>query len=351
MEVDPQLFQDELTKFEETVTTGERSAAARYEKFSDYDPFEKIPPALLNAGHIASYAIACGMIEPFEAEKLVKPATYLVKVEGDCRYFDEAGKPGKPVAFYLSSDPAARKHHLDVRDRVRLAPNSLCFLTLAPEFRLPAYLGARFNLLIRDVYRGLLVGTGPLVDPGFTGRLSIPIHNFTDREYFITAGEGLLYFEFTKMSWSNPIPARECPSWLPAPIDIQPPFPKSKTSRKKLDDYLREATGGGPPASSIARTLHSMTEQAARTDRLLKFLSAGAAAAAVGLVLTSWSLYNGVQQFTAAAQTELRQERQRTAERLETLERRLRDAEQSTSAPAALPATPPEEELEPSSIP
>lgn len=348
MEVDPQLFQDELTKFEETVKAGEHSASARYEKFRDFDPFEEIPPALLNAGHIASYAIACGMIEPFERDKLVKPATYLVKVEGDCRYVDEAGKF---VSFYLSSDPADRQNHLDVRDRVRLEPNSVCFLTLAPEFRLPAYLGARFNLLIRDVYRGLLVGTGPLVDPGFTGRLSIPIHNFTNQKYFLRAGEGLLYFEFTKLSWSNPSPTRERPVWLPAPISVQPPFPKSKAKRKNLDDYLLEATGGGPPTSSFAGTLHRMNEQAKSTNRLIQIISVGGVVAALGLVYASWSLYQGAQQFTAAAQTELRQERQRTAERIEALERRLSNAEQSTPAAAALPSTPLEEDPEPSSAP
>ena len=348
MEVDPQLFQDELTKFEETVKAGEHSASARYERFRDYDPYEEIPPALLNAGHIASYAIACGMIEPFERDKLVKPATYLVKVEGDCRYVDEAGKL---VSYYLSSDPADRQNHLDVRDRVRLEPNSVCFLTLAPEFHLPAYLGARFNLLIRDVYRGLLVGTGPLVDPGFTGRLSIPIHNFTNRQYWLSAGEGLLYFEFTKMSWSNPLPARDVPSWLPTPINVQPPFPKSKTRRKNLDDYLTEATGGGPPASSIAGTLHTMNQQVTQTKSLLRILSWSGVVAAAVLILTSWSLYNGVQQFTAAAQTELREERQKTVKRIEALELRLRDAEQSAPVPAALPTTPPEEEPEPSLAP
>jgi deoxycytidine triphosphate deaminase len=289
-----------------------------------YDPYSEVPPALLHAGHVASYAVACGMIEPFEREQLTKPATYLVKVEGECRYVDETGAT---VRFYLSNDPRARCHHLQVRDHVRLAPNSVCFLTLAPEFRLPAYIGARFNLLIRDVYRGLLVGTGPLVDPGFSGRLSIPIHNFTSREYIISAGEGLVYFEFTKLSWLNDDIDRT-PDWVPNPIHVQPPFPKSKTRRRSIDDYLSDATGGGPPASSLGASLYAVEQQNKRTRRLITAIGVGGIVAAAGLVLTSWSLYSSAQQFTLAAQVELRQERQQSNEKIEEIDRKLQVVEQ-----------------------
>lgn len=319
MQVDLSVFQAMVKLFSTTVAAGGTSAAERYQHFHDFDPFEQIQPALLNSGHVASYAIATGMIEPFDLEQLTKPATYLVQVEGECRYRDEKGGL---VSFYLSKDPAARNEHLDVRSSVRLAPNSVCFLTLAPEFRLPAYIGARFNLLIRDVYRGLLVGTGPLVDPGFTGRLSIPIHNFTNREYFIDAGEGLVYFEFTKLSWSNPTSVRSPPPWLPKPIDAQPPFPSSKARRKTLDDYLAAATGGGPPASSIGETMRDLKQQVDKTSLFLGIFSVGGVVAAAALVLTAWSLYSSAQQFAAASQAELRQGREKIIEQLDILEDR-----------------------------
>lgn len=331
MQTDLAQFQTEVDRFAGAVAASGLSAAQRYALFADYDPYPSIPAALLGAGHLASYAIACGMIDPFELEELSKPATYLVKIEGECRYRDEEGKA---VSFYLSKNPAAKQSHPDVRDRVRLAPNSVCFLTLAPEFRFPAYLGARFNLLIRDVYRGLLVGTGPLVDPGFTGRLSIPIHNFTNREYFFDADEGLVYFEFTKLSWSNPAPARPAPGWLPPPIDLQPPFPSSKAKRRTLDDYLNLATGGGPPASSIGETMHALQDQARKARRLLTIYTVGGVVAAAGLfiataglVFSGWSLYSGAQQFTASAQTELRQSRDRLSDQVQGLSKRLDAAE------------------------
>ena len=329
MEGGLQEFQRQVEAFGASLTTAAPAAAVRHDALRLHDPYEDVPAALLHSGHVASYALVCGMIEPFECEQLTKPATYLVKVEGECRYVDETGAT---VRFYLSNDPAARDQHTAVRDHVRIAPNSVCFLTLAPEFRLPAYIGARFNLLIRDVYRGLLVGTGPLVDPGFSGRLSIPIHNFTSREYFINAGEGLVYFEFTKLSWSNDKGAPPNPGWVPQLIEAQPPFPKSKAKRRTIDDYLADATGGGPPASAIGTTLYEAGKQAQRARSLIAAIGIGAIAGAIGLVYTSWSLYSSAQQFTAAAQTELRQERQRSNDRIEMLERKLKEAEASIEA-------------------
>ena len=43
----------------------------RYQTFATVDPFPEIAPALLHAGHIASYAVAAGMIDPFDPAKLV----------------------------------------------------------------------------------------------------------------------------------------------------------------------------------------------------------------------------------------------------------------------------------------
>lgn len=288
MEVDLDTFHKQVTKFRDDCDNLEPNFEIRADKFAEFDPFNTIPPALLNAGQLASYAIGTGMIEPFEHQKLTKPATYLVAVEGACRYRDENNDV---VSFYLSADPELRKKHLDVRDKVRLAPNSVCFLTLEPYFRMPPYIGARFNLLIRDVYRGLLVGTGPLVDPGFNGRLSIPIHNFTDKEYWIKANEGLVYFEFTKIGWKNKRYARSPISGYPTPVEDQPPFPASKQNRKGLDDYLDAATGSGPPASSIGITLEAVNGEIGRARTFLRNFSLAGFVGGAVLILSAWTLY------------------------------------------------------------
>lgn len=48
--------------------------------------------------------------------------------------------------------------------------------------------------------RGCLLGTGPIVDPGFEGRIMIPVHNLTANIDELKAGDGLIRVEFTKLS-------------------------------------------------------------------------------------------------------------------------------------------------------
>ena len=48
------------------------------------------------------------------------------------------------------------------------------------------------------VHRGLLLGTGPIVDPGFQSRILIPIHNFSNQPVRISYGDRFISVEFTK---------------------------------------------------------------------------------------------------------------------------------------------------------
>ena len=60
-----------------------------------------------------------------------------------------------------------------------LPPNTISFIQIEPKIRLPDYIAIRFNLRITHVHRGLLLGTGPLIDPGFSGIPLIPLHDLT----------------------------------------------------------------------------------------------------------------------------------------------------------------------------
>lgn len=72
---------------------------------------------------------------------------------------------------------------------------------------MPDYMVLRFNLSVSNAYKGLLLGTGPIIDPGFDGNLFIPLHNLTGNEYIIKRGAPLIRVEFTKLSrhpiWNN----------------------------------------------------------------------------------------------------------------------------------------------------
>jgi hypothetical protein len=90
-----------------------------------------------------------------------------------------------------------------------LPPNSITFVQAEPKFRLPNYMAIRFNLRITHVHRGLLLGTGPLVDPGFEGKLLIPLHNLTESEYRLDTEEALIWVEFTKTSFKSELQQNE----------------------------------------------------------------------------------------------------------------------------------------------
>ena len=99
-----------------------------------------------------------------------------------------------------------RLESLEFDDELRVEANSIVFVECDLDFRLPDYIALRFNLQIRHVHRGLLLGTGPLVDPGYWGKLCIPLHNLTDEDYSISRDDGLIWIEFTKTTKTHQDP-------------------------------------------------------------------------------------------------------------------------------------------------
>ncbi len=177
------------------------SASKRYEKWKAKDPYPNIQPALLNSADIKAYVKKTGMIYPFYEEDL-QGASYKVKIAGEILYwkYDDMSshkEPPKKIVTELNCGT----------DSFELGPNSIAFVALEPCFRIPEYLALRFNLKIQHIYKGLLLGTGPLVDPGFNGKLFIPLHNLTSNTYRFKYGDTLITMEFTKLSgnvqWDN----------------------------------------------------------------------------------------------------------------------------------------------------
>lgn len=172
------------------LAKSESDAEKRAERWRCTDPFPKIEAALLNSADILAYVKATSLIYPFDVECL-KGASYDVPISGEVVYYDSNNPhANKKVIVNLENDG----------DYFDLLPNAIAFVTLSPSFRMPYYLALRFNLKITHIYKGLLLGTGPLVDPGFVGKLSIPLHNLTNNTYRFHKGDLLITMEFTKMS-------------------------------------------------------------------------------------------------------------------------------------------------------
>ena len=199
--------------------TNEEWRNHRYYKF---DPFAgKIQPALLNSADIKKYVDKGCLIErdDFDMERL-KTASYEMRFLGELHHWSTK-KDG-------TLKPRCRK--ICCGNAVRLHRNSITYLWMKEKLLLPEYIAARFNLHIRHVHKGILLGTGPLVDPGFFGSLLIPLHNLTNNDYDLVDGEGIIWVEFTKLSehefWKSPGGER--------PSDLKP-FPHGK--------YIKDAHG------------------------------------------------------------------------------------------------------------
>jgi len=160
----------------------------KYDIFKDHDPFPSIPDALLNSYDVVRYVYTTGMIYPFSFENL-EGAVYQCNFSGYCKYWDEKHKP--------------QERSLGKAEEMTLPPNSISFLEIEQTFQIPTYIVLRFNLKVKHVYKGLLLGTGPIVDPGFVGNLYIPLHNLTSNAYVIKKDALLISVEFTKLSNHN----------------------------------------------------------------------------------------------------------------------------------------------------
>lgn len=233
--------------------------------YKSSDPFPSIKPALLNSADILDYATATSMIKPFHSSNL-KPASYEVEFDGIVYSWDENGD----------------KHETNLNEKIsyKLKKNSIAFLFTKVKFNLPDYIALRFNLKITHVHRGLLLGTGPLVDPGFEGNLLIPLHNLTTNDYELRVGEGLIWVEFTKLS-ENDIWKNE--SDLIMKKGEYVPFLEDKKN-KDAHYYFNKATGGRDIRSSIPDAMQQSAKDAERAKDISEKLE----------TRSTWTMYISV---------------------------------------------------------
>jgi deoxycytidine triphosphate deaminase len=256
----------------------------QYYKIKSEDPFPDIPPALLNSADIIDYARKAFIISPFYLdEKYFKPASYSIVFSGYYIFWDFIG--GKSVR---------KEEQLKDGEYLTLKSNSIAFLRLEPYIQLPNYLAARFNLQINHVYRGLLLGTGPLVDPGWCGYLNIPLHNLTGEDYKIQKGAPMIWMEFTKVSpnslWHNTYIKNIKEGKL---------FPFKETSQNiELKDYLHKAAPNSSIQSSLPKAIDDYNNALKdskkinkRTERLLTFFSLSIIIGIAGIIGATVGFY------------------------------------------------------------
>jgi deoxycytidine triphosphate deaminase len=96
-------------------------------------------------------------------------------------------------------DSEGNERHLTKKnDSFVFQKNSIIFVSAKEKLDLPYYILARFNLRVNWVYDGVLLGTGPQVDPGFVGYLSCPLYNLTNVDLTIKRGAPFATIDFEK---------------------------------------------------------------------------------------------------------------------------------------------------------
>jgi deoxycytidine triphosphate deaminase len=307
-------------------------AQQRFDMYRSVDPFPGIDAALLNGADLVDYIAATGMVHPFvvdpkEPDKTLKPASCAIPCGGDLLFwretYDEASGTMKQTEI---------RQTLRTGDVLTIEPNSIAYVSLEAVFRIPDYIAARFNLAIREIHRGFLVGTGPLVDPGFVGRLSVPLHNLTANEYHIVAGEPLVWMEFTKLSanlrWTGHEAVERQGTYVP--------FPQRKLSRKTLDDYLSRAHDG-PIVSSIPHAVGraqyaaaAAAKEASRIRNLTIGVGVGVLLAVGAIVVDVMGLIDDAGRDRTALESELstvQEQLRKQEETIDTQEDRLQSQE------------------------
>jgi len=262
------------------------------------DPFPHIPRALLSKEHIVAYAAKTGMIFPADSlrggkgwatSEALKTASYETR-------------PGHRVISYsvkgelISEDLTPGKHGV-----IALPANSITFVSTEDEFFLPNYIAMRFNLRIKHVHRGLLLGTGPLVDPGYDRRILIPLHNLTDSAYHISTDEGLIWVEFTKTSalYKDEIalqPERE----------LEQPHELPKTTKKDIEEHLFKANSGFPIRSSIPKAIMEAQRSARVAEKRSKMLQTIGVVALISLAIGLVSVFVSILSLISATDAQLR---------------------------------------------
>lgn len=253
-------------------------AKARFLIAEHIDPFPEISDALLNSADIYDYVRMTGMLHPFHKDML-KSGSYEAAIRGQCIWWDQNGERHEKFL-----------HDLD-KDEFKLKANSIAFVQVEPFFRLPDYIALRFNLKITHVHRGILLGTGPLIDPGFEGRLLIPLHNLTTNEYIFKCGEGLIWIEFTKTS---PLPGDSRATANALGLTKHGKYIPFLGTKKNLtpDYYLMKASPHAPIRSSIPEAMRENARkvQEAANASIKSSEEAESARKKVTLVSTVFSL-------------------------------------------------------------
>ncbi len=86
---------------------------------------------------------------------------------------------------------------------LRIPPGSIALATSREMLLIPHWLVATFNLKSKYIFKGLLMGIGPQIDPGFRGILTCPLHNISCDPIDLHFCKPFAKLDFIKTTWGT----------------------------------------------------------------------------------------------------------------------------------------------------
>lgn len=261
---------------------------SKIQKEIDFAGISKVDLINLHAGFDGRF-IPCGMLSSPQIKQYIEGGLLVKIPEGV--FSDEAKKCFKSATYdmrlgdfaLLTQCGKTRKIKLGCKEQffpkvertLKLLPNSLTFVTTHEEFKLTKDVIARFNLKGRLVHKGLLLGTGPIVDPEFEGKVLIPIHNFSSSTVEIDFLEPIISVEFTK-------------TLKPKPVSN---YINNPSSKGDVNEYAKTAYH---VESAVFSEFNKVKTNASMQKKITIFSIGGAILAIAGIIIGAYQLIVGV---------------------------------------------------------
>lgn len=151
-----------------------------YIKHMVEDPYPDVTGVLLS-DVLELYIEKANMIEHVDLPCCLAPASYNLRIG------DEYWIMGKKLELGEGSS-------------TEIPPFGFIYVKSFEKLRLPIYMVGRINIRVKQGFKGLLLATGPQVDPGFVGHLYFPLHNFSSSSVKLEYKDKIVTIDFLKTS-------------------------------------------------------------------------------------------------------------------------------------------------------
>ncbi len=172
------------------------------------------------------------LIRPFDAEYL-KPASYHLRLGDECRV------DGEDV---ILSDKS--KYLL-------IPPHGIAIVRTFEWLNIPGFLIARWNLKVKEVYKGLVWVGSLQVDPGYQGFLFCPLYNLSTKSIELRYKDTLFTIDFVKTTIFDE--SKGCELWKAR--DSRPTYSLAYLDTQRLQSAPEETDKKAEEAKNTVKVL------------------------------------------------------------------------------------------------